>query len=127
MFFVTFNIESQSANTINNVIGNQTSISGPGAQVLVVEEAKQQLGLLLQIVRQLNLAPKTLATVEREIDEADKELASPQPNRRALGERLQRLTQILRDAGALATAGQALTTTLTNLAHWFGTTLAALV
>jgi hypothetical protein len=54
------------------------------------------------------------------MDAIDKRLVSPHVNKPVLDGHLKRLTQQLQNIGALATAGQALTAPLANLAHWIG-------
>ena len=117
---MNFNVYKPRAETINMVAGNQTSISGPGAQVVLIEDARRELDHVRQQLYQLDLHPRTLAAAEQEIDSMGEELASPRPNKPALAGRLRRLTTLLQSAGALAAAGQALMAPLESLAHWLG-------
>jgi hypothetical protein len=117
---MTFNVHNPRAETINMVAGDQTFISGPGAQVVLIEDARRELDHVRQQLYQLDLHPRMLAAAEQEIDSMGEELASSQPNKSALAGRLRRLTTLLQGAGALAAAGQALITPLESLAHWLG-------
>lgn len=117
---MTFNIRNQNAETINNVAGNQTWVSGQRAQVLVIADAKRQLELLRRQVRELDISPETLEYAEQEMDGVDRELTSTQPNKKAVAGRIRRLTHLLQDVGALAQAGQALSSSLHGLGHWLG-------
>jgi hypothetical protein len=112
---MTFNIHNQQAEQIYMAGGDQTFISGPGAQVLLEDTRR-----LRQQLHQLNLRPEALTAAEHEIDGMDEELSASRPNKSALAGRLRNLTQLLQGVGALATAGEALRAPLENLAHWFG-------
>jgi hypothetical protein len=118
---MTFNVHNPRAETINMVAGDQTSISGPGAQVVLIEDARRELDHVRQQLYQLDLHPRASAAAEQEIDSMGEELASSRPNKPALARRLRRLTTLLQDAGALAATGQALMAPLQSLAHWLGT------
>ncbi len=72
-------------------------------------------------VRYLGLSPHALADVLRDLNQADEEMVAQSPNKPIIAERLKRVVGHLQRAGAIAAAGQALTTPLTHLAHWLGT------
>jgi len=117
---MNFNVYKPRAETINMVAGNQTSISGPGAQVVLIEDARRELDHVRQQLYQLGLHPRTLAAAEQEVDSMGEELASSRPNKPALTGRLRRLNALLQGAGALAATGQTLMASLDSLAHWLG-------
>jgi len=106
------NVGQQYGTNIINADGNSTVFFG--------ESPKRDLDRLRQQLQMLDLRPRAMAAAEREMDALDEGLASPQVNKSALDGHLKRLTQLLQNAGALATAGQALAVPLTNLAHWIG-------
>jgi hypothetical protein len=106
------NVGQQYGTNIINADGNST--------VFFSENPKRDLDRLRQQLHRLDLRPRALAAAEREMDAIDEGMASRQVNKPALAGHLKRLTRLLQDAGALATAGQALAVPLTNLAYWMG-------
>jgi hypothetical protein len=117
---VVFNIHEQNAGAISNVAGNQTWISGEGAQVVIVDDARRQVQHIRQQIRRMSLAPGAAVAAERAIDDVDKALAAHTPDKIIIADRLEKLTQLLQGVGAVAVAGQALTTPLGAIAHWLG-------
>jgi hypothetical protein len=115
-----FNVKKISAKTANLVGENQINVSGPGAQYVHIEDAAKEVEVLRRQIRQLDLPPKALEYAEQEIAGLDAELTSARPDKRTMDKRLQRLTKILQNVGALAAAGQALSVPLENLGRWIG-------
>ncbi|HKE98197.1 MAG TPA: hypothetical protein VKG45_04610 [Actinomycetes bacterium] len=111
-----FNIGSQQAGTINNVGGDLHAGHVEGtlqAGVLLV-------GSLREALDQAAMRPEVRAGAGRIVEEVERELDRPQPDKAGIAERLERLARLLGGAGALAAAGDRLVAILGQLAHWLG-------
>ena len=69
------------------------------------EEVRADLAALREVVAGLGLQPEVQKEATDLIDEADRELAQPKPQPEKVGGPLTRLTKLLADAGAVASAG----------------------
>jgi hypothetical protein len=118
---VVFNIGSQQGGVVNNVTGDQQVYGGQHPTVALHQmDGPALLAQLAQDLRRCALPDNVRGQAQTEIDAADAEIAKPQPDKRAVAERLTRLAQVLSSAGALAAAGTALGGTLGALAGWLG-------
>jgi hypothetical protein len=126
-----FNIGSQQAGVINNVAGDQRISGGQhGTASFGVTEALEQLDRLRVEIQRLELPEAERGQALGAIDAAQAELREPEPDRRRTAGHLERLVGILRQTGALLTAGAAVVGPLQSLAAFlgpFGASLAALL
>jgi hypothetical protein len=117
---VTFNIGSQQAGIVNNVAGDQTITGGQTTGAVDIRRARDQV---LELRRQVELAglpePVRSSAVD-ELDGMEGDLAKPEPDVHSLARRLQRITELVLSAGALASAGTALGTPLLALSGLLG-------
>jgi hypothetical protein len=112
---MTFHINTQQADHISNVAGNQYN-----AVQHTDTEARALLGQLLAAVQGAEIPPSIASKATKELGEAGRELARPAPSKAAIADRLARVTKLLVSVGALAAAGTALGAPLAALAGWLG-------
>ncbi len=115
---MTFNIGEQHAGIVNNVGGNQSIQHGQ--HVYEAPDPQELVRELRQQMARVGLPTQIAADAQARVDELESDLAAARPDRAAVASRLNRLTQILLSAGALASAGHALTRPLAALASWLG-------
>lgn len=113
---MTFNINNQNANQINNVAGNQYIQGGQHGIVVTTQDARRLAAELRRALPPAALDRRARAA----IDEVDAGLAGRQPDRPRVAAGLERLTRLLSAAGVLARAGAALIEPLRGLAGWLG-------
>lgn len=127
---MVFNIGSQSGGVINNVAGDQT-VSGTqhGVQVSLGEarSAVEALRVALEHTSLQTLSPEQREAVHEDVEAIAGELEAQEPAPERVKPRFERLTRLLKDAGALAGAGAALLGPLTALGRWIGTLGVALL
>jgi hypothetical protein len=116
----------------NNVNGpNYGQLNQAGRDLEVVnDDALHALHSVGRLRSALDLAPLTSTDkrlVERELDLVDRELRSPRPDRSDVAQRMSRVAEILKSAGALASAGAALLGPLGAIAGFLGPVGAAIV
>ncbi|MFI5967728.1 hypothetical protein ACIA8J_36905 [Streptomyces asoensis] len=119
---MSFNIGNQQGGIVNNVAGNQNIHDGQSA--LFTADGQEVRGLVQDLrtsIEHTALPPAITPEVRAELDSLDEHAARPEPDRQAIASRLDRITQLLTSAGALATAGTHLTGPLQALADWLGT------
>jgi len=116
---VTFNIGEQTGvNT--NVAGDMTVYGGQQYVTGSPEEARADLAALREVVAGLGLQPEVQQEATDLIDEADRELAQPKPRPEKVGGPLTRLTNLLADVGAVASAGASVVVPLQRIGSWLG-------
>ena len=116
---VTFNIGQQTGvNT--NVAGDMTVYGGQQFVAGAPEEMRAELATLREVVAGLGLQPDVQQEATDLIDEADSELAQPTPQPEKVGGLMERLTNLLSDAGAVASAGASLIPPLQRIGSWLG-------
>ncbi len=123
---VTFNIGQQTGvNT--NVAGDMTVHGGQQYVAGSPEEVRADLATLREVLAGLGLQPEVQQEANGLIDEADDELAQPTPHADKVGKPLTRLTNLLSEAGALASAGASLIGPLQRIGSWLGVAGAAIL
>jgi hypothetical protein len=117
----TFNIRDQEATTIQNVGGDMVVNGGfsssTGSQIV---ELRGELSRLAEELGRLDLSPEQRETAERELAGAAAEAESTEPDEGRIAGRLERLTQVLHDAGALAGGGLVLAQSVQRLGELLG-------
>jgi hypothetical protein len=105
----TFNIGSQNAGSIQNV-GRDMVVNGGvhGAASVQVVELRGRLAQLSEELYRLPLPPEARAAARDALAEAETEAAAAAPRSDRIGRSLKRVTEVLEDAGALASAGAGL-------------------
>jgi hypothetical protein len=117
---VTFNIGTQEGvNT--NVAGDMTVYGGQHYTVSSPEEARRELADIREALAKLELGPDVVEEASALIDEADHELARPEPRPDKVGGPIERLTTLVSQVGGLAAAGAALVEPLQRIGTWLGT------
>ena len=116
---MTFNIGSQQGN-INNVAGDQTIHGGQHGNFNTVLDPQALLGLLRVELGRMGLPPDIARQVNSEVGILGAQLASPNPDRPTVAQRLVQITRLLASAGAVVTAGGALAGVLVSFATWLG-------
>ena len=114
-----FTIGSQQAVTINQAAGDQTINNPGGTLTLAPQGAVADLRGALQAAAVPDPARRE---AEWALDGVEAELESPDPDKARLGTLVEGLTGTLKEAGALATAGESLLSPLKTLASWAGPT-----
>jgi hypothetical protein len=85
-----------------------------------VDAVREDLAKLRQVLSTIDIDPKSQRWVEDLVTEATEELDQPQPDAPTVARPIERLTRILKDAGAFASAGAALIDPLQRIASWLG-------
>ena len=116
-------IEGSNYGTINQA-GRDVNVTNVAASSL---DALHAAGELRSALASLGLAPEDRRAAQQELDEVERELRRPDPDREQLAGRLRGLTQILKSAGALATAGAALFGPIGVIAGFLGPVGSAIV
>jgi hypothetical protein len=105
----TFNIGNQNAGSIQNVGGDMAVHGGlHGSANVQVIELRGRLAQLSEELYRLPLPPESHAAARDALAEAETEAAAPEPRSDRIGRNLGRVTDVLEDAGALASAGTGL-------------------
>jgi len=105
----TFNIGSQNAGSIQNAGGDMVIHGGVhGSASVQVIELRGRLAQLSEELYRLPLPAESHAAVRDALAEAENEAAAPAPRSDRIGRSLARVTAVLADAGALASAGTGL-------------------
>jgi hypothetical protein len=105
----TFNVGSQNAGSIQNVGGDMVVHGGvQGSASVQVIELRGRLAQLSEELYRLPLPPESRAAARDALAEAESEAATPAPRPDRIGRSLKRVTEVLEDAGALASAGTGL-------------------
>ena len=117
--YAEFNIGTQQGN-ISNVAGDMTIHGGQQFLAGPADAVREELVKLRQILSTLDIDPTSRRSVEELATEAADELDRPQPDASTVARPIERLTKILRDAGAFAAAGAALIDPLQRIASWLG-------
>jgi hypothetical protein len=111
----TFNVGNQNAGSIQNVGGDMVVHGGVhGSASVQVVELRGRLAQLSEELYRLPLPPESHAAARDALAEAQSEAAAPAPSSDRLRRSLRRVTEVLDDAGALASAGTSLARTLTR-------------
>jgi len=101
----TFNIGSQNAGSIQNVGGDVVVHDGiRGTANVHVIELRDRLAQLREEIDGLALPAESHAAASEALAEAEVEAAAPSPRSKRIAHSLQRVTETLTDAGALASA-----------------------
>jgi hypothetical protein len=111
-----FNIGQQQAGVINNVGGdlNVDRIEG------TLQVGNQLVADLRAALDRTPMPGPTRVEAGRVLDEVERELERPQPDKPGIAARLEGLTRLLGSAGALAAAAEHLLPVLGKLAAWLG-------
>ena len=83
-------------------------------------EALDAVRRLLHVLDVVDLPPAAQDAARRDVAEMEAELRRPDPDSGRVAGHLERLTALLKEAGALAAAGAALATPLGAIAGWLG-------
>ena len=112
-----FNIGQPQAGVINNVGGNLNVDRFEGT----LQVGNQLVADLRAALDRTPLPGPTRAEAGRALDEVERELERPQPDKSRIAARLEGLTRLLSSAGALAAAADnLLLPVLGKLADWLG-------
>ena len=90
-------------------------------------QALAAAGELRAALAGVRLSADDSSTAHRELDEVERELRRPEPDREHVARRLETLASVLKASGALATAGMALAGPIGVLAGFLGPLGAAVV
>ena len=123
---VTFNIGQQTG--VNTNVGGDMTVHG-GQQYVAgsTEEVRADLAAIREVLAGLGLRPEVEREANGLIDEADHELGRPTPQPDKVGGPMTRLTNLLSEAGALASAGASLIGPLQRIGSWLGVAGAAIL
>jgi hypothetical protein len=99
--------------------GGQIHVAG-SIQYQNISQIIGDLHTINDVVSGLALAPRTRYDIERYLDEAERELRQRQPDRTRVGDNLTRATQLMKQAGAFAQAGEELIPRLWGIASFLG-------
>lgn len=83
-------------------------------------ELRAEVASLREALAELRLTATERAEAEQELDAVDQALRDDEPDRSAVGEHLSKLTRGLKEAGALASAGESVLRSLGTIASWLG-------
>jgi hypothetical protein len=114
-----FNIGTQQGN-ISNVAGDMTVYGGQQFLAGPADEMRAELMKLRQILSTIDIDAKAQRSVEELVTEATEELDRRQATASTVARPIERLTKILKEAGAFASAGAALIDPLQRIASWLG-------
>jgi hypothetical protein len=117
---MTFNIDNQNANQINNVEGDQYLYGGQHGAIVTTHDARRLAADLRRALPSSALGRRDAGAARVAIDEVEAGLADPKPDRSRVAGGLERLTRLLSATGALVGAGAALVEPLRGLAGWLG-------
>lgn len=105
---------------------NYGTINQAGRDVIAPSVASSSLEALVAATRLraaldgLDLSPEADRAAREDLDRVERELRTPDPDRGEIARRLQRATETLKTAGALAAAGAALVGPIGVLAGFLG-------
>ena len=118
----TFNIGSQQAGAIYQAGGNQTIHHGGGTLHVEARDAAAELQTALATTP----IPETSRQEAQQVLEAvETELQAPAPDKGAVAAGVERIIDVLGQAGALASAGESLAAPLRSIASFAGAAGAA--
>src|SRR3954452_12874024 len=113
---VSFNNSgSMYAGSVNQVGGNQYNWSAPPELM-----RRTAASLRCSVERKVRLDQRRAEAARAELDEIQAGLGQSEPQARRVATALKRLTELLKEAGALVSAGAALLEPLRRLAIWLG-------
>ena len=110
-----FNIGRQEG-VISNVAGDQ-HLNYAGRDLTIVHDTVDELRTALETAR---LSAGERREALQTLDAVEADFAQAEPDRRRVADKLEHLTAMLTDAGALATAADRLRQPLQRLAGWLG-------
>jgi hypothetical protein len=119
----TFNIGSQHGN-VNNVAGDQVVHGGQRYAASPAELIGRDLATIRDVIAAMPLDPAVRERATAFLSDASLELGRPARDGgggEGAAQPIERLTRLLRDAGALSAAGAALADPLQHIALWLGT------
>jgi hypothetical protein len=98
-----------------NQAGRDVNVTNVGSldALLATDALRAELG-------RLALSPEARRAAEDDLDEVERELRRPEPDRERVAGRLESLTEVLSSAGALAAAGAALLGPIGAIAGFLG-------
>ena len=99
-----------------NQAGRDVNVTNVGSSLdalLATDALRAELG-------RLGLSPEARRAAEGDLDEVERELRRPEPDREKVAGRLESLTEVLSSAGALAAAGTALLGPIGAIAGFLG-------
>ena len=115
-----FNIGSQHGN-ISNVAGDMTVHGGQTYVATAADMILPELAKLRRALSAVDLGPDVRESAREFLTAAGDELGQPHPDARRVARPLERLTSLLKEAGAIAAAGAVLIDPLQRIASWLGT------
>jgi hypothetical protein len=116
---MTFNIGSQQGN-ISNVAGNQTNY---GNQNVNIAAPPDVLAAVREVIRQLDHLPlpaPEAADAKADLERLDKQMSTGEVSQHQVSQRLTRILNMARNAGAVLTAASSLGSAVTTIAKWLG-------
>ena len=127
MKWPTFEIGSQNAGSIQNVAGDLTIGELSVQASWDAGAVRRELGRCAEETARVPLSHADRVAVDGALAAADTEAARPEPDRGKIARLVERATQVLADAGALAAAGSGLVENLRRIAVALGPTGKALL
>jgi hypothetical protein len=112
-----FTIGSQQAVTINQAARDQT-INNPGGTLTIAPQGA--VADLRGALHAAALPDPARREAEHALDAVEAELECPGPDKSRIATLVEKLTYTLKEAGALATAGESLLSPLKTLTSWLG-------
>jgi len=114
-----FNIGGQQGN-ISNVAGDMTVYGGQQYVAVPADMILPELAKLRRALAAVKLDPDVEESARGFLAVTDQELRQPHPDPRKVARPLERLTRLLKGAGAIAAAGAPLIVPLQCIASWLG-------
>lgn len=113
-----FNIGSQQGNISN--VGRDMKVYGGQHSVVAPAEIVHELASLRAALAALDLDPAVRRSAAALLDDAERELDRPEPKAEKAAGPIERLTKLLKDAGAISAAGSALVDPIRSIASLLG-------
>jgi hypothetical protein len=114
-----FNIGSQHGN-VSNVAGDMTVHGGQRYAAVSVDTIGPEVAKLRRVLSTLDLDPDVEASAREFFTTADHQLGQRRPDPGKIAGPLERMTRLLKNAGALVVAGAELIPPIQHIAAWLG-------
>jgi hypothetical protein len=114
-----FNVGSQTGN-ISNVAGDMTIHGGQQYVAVPADKVRNELLNLRTTLANADFDPSLQRRAEELLSDAEGELDKDRPDAEKVARPVDRLTRLLKEAGAISIAGAALIDPLQRIASWLG-------
>lgn len=115
----TFNIGRQEGN-ISNVAGDMTIHGGQQYISASADMARTELGKIRAALSNVDFDPILQGWIGELLADAEAEIQQGRPDAQKVARPIERLTRLIKDAGAMSVAGAALIDPLQRIATWLG-------